>query len=115
MEPRVGAAIAATTRGVVGVGPRSSARLSPMTCSGSAANALRGRSIVTSEAKSFASRQPIATHDSAAFEVRTGTGAITTSLSDAGRVVDLATGHRGLSIAEYQALWQYPDTIHFGF
>jgi hypothetical protein len=32
-----------------------------------------------------------------------------------GRVYDLTTGHHGLPIAEYKALWQYPDSINFGF
>lgn len=32
-----------------------------------------------------------------------------------GRVYDLFTGHEGLLIAEYKKLWEYADSIHFGF
>jgi len=33
----------------------------------------------------------------------------------AGRVYDAFTGHRGLPIDEFKALWQYSDAIDFGF
>lgn len=32
-----------------------------------------------------------------------------------GRVYDAFTGGKGASIAEYKALWEYPDDIKFGF
>lgn len=32
-----------------------------------------------------------------------------------GRVFDITTGHKGLPIDEYRKLWQYPDSIDFGF
>jgi hypothetical protein len=32
-----------------------------------------------------------------------------------GRVFDLTTGHKGLSIDEYKQLWQYFDAIDSGF
>lgn len=32
-----------------------------------------------------------------------------------GRVYDVTTGHKGLPIDEYKALWEYPDAIDFGF
>lgn len=32
-----------------------------------------------------------------------------------GRVFDLTTGHKGLPIAEYKSLWQYGESINFGF
>ncbi|NTX11735.1 hypothetical protein HUA76_13120 [Myxococcus sp. CA056] len=32
-----------------------------------------------------------------------------------GRVYDLFTGHKGLPVEEYKALWSYRDTLNFGF
>lgn len=32
-----------------------------------------------------------------------------------GRVYDAFTGHKGVGIAEYKALWEYADDISFGF
>ena len=32
-----------------------------------------------------------------------------------GRVYDLTTGHKGLPASEYKSLWQYGDSINFGF
>ena len=32
-----------------------------------------------------------------------------------GRVYDAFTGHQGLAIEEYKALWEYHDAIDFGF
>jgi hypothetical protein len=32
-----------------------------------------------------------------------------------GRVYDAFTGHQGLPIGEYKALWEYRDVINFGF
>ena len=32
-----------------------------------------------------------------------------------GRAYDAFTGSKGLGIADYLALWQYPDAIDFGF
>ena len=32
-----------------------------------------------------------------------------------GRVYDAFTGHRGLPIGEYKALWEFPEAINFGF
>jgi len=32
-----------------------------------------------------------------------------------GRVYDLTTGHKGIPASEYKSLWQYSDSINFGF
>lgn len=32
-----------------------------------------------------------------------------------GRVYDAFTGHGGVPIDEYKALWEFPDAINFGF
>jgi len=32
-----------------------------------------------------------------------------------GRVYDAFTGHKGMPIEEYKALWQYAEAINFGF
>ncbi|NJL73005.1 MAG: hypothetical protein HC888_16380 [Candidatus Competibacteraceae bacterium] len=32
-----------------------------------------------------------------------------------GRVYDAFTGHEGMPISEYKALWTYADHINFGF